>query len=52
MVKRLAGERSWAAVAGIWADDTESIEQAIEAGRERSRERREALAAEFRDEAD
>lgn len=49
VVKRLAGERSWEEVAGIWADDTESIEQAIEAGRERSRERREALATEFRD---
>lgn len=49
VVKRLAGERSWTEVAGIWADDIEAIELAIEAGRERSRARRDALAAEFQD---
>lgn len=49
VVKRLAGERSWEEVAGIWADDADALERAIEAGRERSRERREAIAAEFQD---
>lgn len=43
VVKRLAGERSWREVAGIWAD-TEEIETAVEAGRERSRERRDRLS--------
>lgn len=43
VVKRLVGERSWLEVAGIWADDTEDIEE----GRERSRERRERIDDEF-----
>jgi predicted CopG family antitoxin len=43
VVKRLAGERSWHDVAGIWADDTDALDDAIEAGRERSRDRRERL---------
>jgi predicted CopG family antitoxin len=47
VVKRLAGERSWSEVAGIWADDTEDLEEAIEEGRERTRERQERLADEF-----
>jgi predicted CopG family antitoxin len=37
VVKRLAGERSWLAVVGIWEDDAEEIETAISEGRERSR---------------
>jgi len=44
VVKRLAGERSWSEVAGIWADDADDLEDAIEAGRERSRERRDRLS--------
>jgi len=40
VVKRLAGERSWDEVAGIWEGDTEDLEAAIEEGRERSRRRR------------
>jgi len=44
VVKRLAGERSWQEVAGIWADETDEIEASIEEGRERSRRRRERIA--------
>lgn len=40
VVKRLAGERSWREVAGIWPD-ADDLEDAIEEGRNRSRERRE-----------
>jgi len=40
VVKRLAGERSWSEVAGVWADETDELESAIEDGRERSRDRR------------
>jgi len=43
VVKRLAGERSWTEVAGIWAGETDGLEDAIEEGRERSRDRRERL---------
>lgn len=43
VVKRLAGERSWREVAGIWAGETEEIEAAVEAGRERGRQRRERI---------
>lgn len=43
VVKRLAGERSWAEVAGIWPND-EDLESAIEDGRDRSRERRDQIA--------
>jgi predicted CopG family antitoxin len=35
VVKRLAGERSWTEVAGVWADETDDLEAAVEAGRER-----------------
>ncbi|MDZ7700895.1 MAG: antitoxin VapB family protein [Halobacteriales archaeon] len=49
VVKRLAGERSWETVAGIWADDAEGVEEVIEAGRERSRTRRDSLADAFDD---
>lgn len=44
VVKRLAGERSWTEVAGIWADETDGLEAAIEEGRERSRDRRDRLS--------
>jgi len=47
VVKRLAGERSWREVAGIWTDGTDEIEAAVEAGRERSRERRDAVSDEI-----
>jgi predicted CopG family antitoxin len=47
VVKRLAGERSWEEVAGIWAGETGDLEAAIERGRERSRTRRERLIDEF-----
>ncbi|WEL16484.1 MULTISPECIES: antitoxin VapB family protein [unclassified Halorhabdus] len=40
VVKRLAGERSWSEVAGIWEGKTDDLEAAIERGRARSRERR------------
>lgn len=40
VVKRLAGERSWSEVAGIWEGETDDLETAIERGRARSRERR------------
>lgn len=40
VVKRLAGERSWGEVAGIWADGTDDLEAAVEEGRDRSRDRR------------
>jgi len=43
VVKRLAGERSWSEVAGIWSDGTGDIEAAIEEGRDRSRTRRKRL---------
>lgn len=42
VVKRLAGERSWTEVAGIWPDGAD-LEAAIEAGRSRSRSRRDRL---------
>lgn len=35
VVKRLTGERSWREVAGIWGDEIDDIEAAIEAGRGR-----------------
>ena len=47
VVKRLAGERSWEEVAGIWAGEAGDLEAAIERGRERSRTRRERLTDEF-----
>jgi predicted CopG family antitoxin len=46
VVKRIAGERSWSEVAGIWSGD-EDLETPIDEGRERSRERRERLAEEL-----
>lgn len=49
VVKRLAGERSWQEVAGIWADETDEIEATIEDGRERSRRRREQIGERIND---
>ena len=46
VVKRLAGERSWREVTGIWAGD-DDLEEAVDAGRERSRERRERVRDEL-----
>lgn len=48
VVKRLAGERSWCEVAGIWADETGDLETVIEEGRERSRRRRDRLDDELK----
>lgn len=49
VVKRLSGERSWTEVTGILSDaEADSLETAIEAGRDRSRERRERLRADLR----
>lgn len=49
VVKRLAGERSWREVAGIWAGETDDLEAAIEDGRERSRDRRDRIGDELRE---
>lgn len=49
VVKRLAGERSWTEVAGILSDDeAEQLEEVIEEGRDRSRERRARLDSDLR----
>lgn len=49
VVKRIAGERSWNEVAGILsADEAEQLEAVIEAGRTRSRERRNRLDSDLR----
>ena len=51
-VKRLAGERSWNEVVGIFSEDeATNLEDAIEAGRTHSEERSDRFAAEL-DEAD
>lgn len=50
VVKRLAGERSWTDVAGIWADETGDIEATIAEGRDRSRQRRERIDDRLTDE--
>lgn len=48
VVKRLAGERSWRDVAGVLSDaEADELEDAIDAGRDRSRERRDRLAEQF-----
>jgi len=50
VVKRIAGERSWTEVAGILSDtEAEDLERVIENGRERSRERRDRIDADIRD---
>lgn len=52
-VKRLAGERSWNEVAGIFSEDEATdLETAIEEGRTRSRERGRRLQAELDDAVD
>ncbi len=43
VVKRLAGERSWTEVAGIWEGEASDLEDAMERGREQSRNRRDRL---------
>ena len=49
VVKRIAGERSWKEVAGVLSDeDAEELEEAVEEGRERSRDRRERLNSDLR----
>ncbi|MFC6723418.1 antitoxin VapB family protein [Halobium palmae] len=46
VVKRLTGERSWSEVAGILTDEeAAALEDALEGGRKRSRERSDRLAA-------
>lgn len=47
VVKRLAGERSWQDVAGIWAGSVEDIEESIAEGRDRSRRRSDRVAEEL-----
>lgn len=50
VVERLAGERSWRAVAGIWSDDTDygrDLEALVAEGREQSRERSNRIAEEL-----
>lgn len=49
VVKRLAGERSWQDVVGLWPEAADDVEAAIEEGRERTRTRRERIAAELTD---
>jgi len=46
VVKRLAGERPWDEIVGIWPDADE-LEDAIQEGRERSRERSDRIAEEL-----
>lgn len=48
VVKRLAGERSWREVAGILTEEeANDVEDAVEAGRERSRKRSDRIAADL-----
>jgi predicted CopG family antitoxin len=48
VVKRLAGERSWKEVTGILTDEeADALEDAIDEGRARSRERGDRLAREL-----
>lgn len=44
VVKRLAGERSWDEVVGLWPD-ADDLEEAVEDGRVRSRETTRASSA-------
>ena len=49
VVKRIAGERSWSEVTGILStEEATDLEDSIEAGRERSRSRRERLQTDIR----
>lgn len=51
VVKRIAGERSWTEVAGILsAEEAERLEDALEEGRTRSRDRRRRLGSDMRGE--
>ncbi|WP_122091302.1 antitoxin VapB family protein [Halalkalicoccus subterraneus] len=51
VVKRIAGEQSWAEIAGILSEDeADDLEAIIEDGRERSRNRRNRLADDLRGE--
>ena len=51
VVKRIAGERSWEEVSGILSDEeADELEELVEAGRERTRERRERLETELQGE--
>ena len=49
VVKRLAGERSWDEIVGIWPE-ADGLEETIQEGSERSRERSERIAEELRGE--
>ena len=50
VVKRIAGERSWTDVTGILStEEATDLEDSIEAGRERSRDRRERLQTDIRE---
>jgi len=49
VVKRLAGERSWDEIVGIWPE-ADGLEETIQEGRERSRERSDRIAEELRGE--
>ena len=44
VVKRLAGERSFLEVAGVWADDTDDVREAIRDRRARREEELDAVA--------
>lgn len=49
VVKRIAGERSWKEVAGTLSEEEAGeLEEAVEEGRGRSRERRERLESDLR----
>jgi predicted CopG family antitoxin len=49
VVKRLAGERSWTEVTGMLSEtEADALEDAIDSGRERSRDRREQLQTDIR----
>ena len=53
VVKRLAGERSWAEVAGILTDEeADALEDAVAAGRARSIERADRVADELTEATD
>jgi len=50
VVKRIAGERSWTEVTGILStEEATDLEDSIEAGRERSRDRRERLQTDIQE---
>ena len=49
VVKRLAGERSWDEIVGIWPEE-DGLAETIQDGRGRSRERSDRIAEELRGE--